>query len=141
MNRFYAVTKTSVYKIEGRRNEESGEADVQKIALRGESRVGVGERLRNGDFVGIMKMGIVLYRENNPQSGGMIQPPEAVPFWGGHTSPIIGLFLRLEEAITCHNSPEKRTCDPRWRKQTEETLQEIGENHPVLRVSVSNPPV
>jgi hypothetical protein len=139
LDRFFAVTKTSTYRVESEKGENR-DPIVEKIALRGESRVQIGGRLHNGDFVGIMKGGLVLYIEDHPKDG-RIQKPEEVntAFWGGHTSPIIGLFLELEEAMACHNSENLEICDSRWRKETEETLRAIGNNHPVFILSVWDP--
>jgi len=139
LDRFFAVTKTSAYRVESEK-DENRDPIVEKIALRGESRVQVGECLHNGDFVGIMKGGLVLYLEDHPKSG-RIQKPEEVntAFWGGHTSAIIGLFLRVEGAMICHDSKNLEICDPRWRKETEETLRAIGNSHPVFILSVWDP--
>ena len=142
LEEFFAVTKTSVYRVSSQKDEK-GFPVVEKIALRGESAVPVGGRLHNGHLVGIMKTEINLYYEDySPFSGRREQPqrPEEVNihYWGGHTSPIVALFLNKEEAMSCFNSENQKNCDPRWRKQTEETLGAIGDNHPVFIPSISH---
>jgi len=139
LDRFFAVTKTSVYRVESEK-DENRDPIVEKIALRGVSRLSVGGRLHNGDFVGIMKAGLVLYIEDHPKSG-RIQKPEEVntAFWGGHTSAIVGLFLEKDDAMNCNHTPFLQICDPRWRKETEKTLRAIGENHPVFILSLWDP--
>ncbi len=135
LREFFAVTETSVYRISSERDEK-GWPIVEKIALRGESAVKLGGRLHNGHFVGIMKDEINLYdavwREGRPQ-----RPDEVnIVHWGGHTSPIVGLFLNRKEAMRCFKSKNQKNCDSRWRKQTEETLKAIGDNHPVFILSI-----
>jgi len=130
---------TSVYLVSGERDEK-GYPIVEKIALKGESKVPVGGRLKNGYLVGITRDGILLYDEDHPRPDKPQDPKEVnIAFWGGHTSPIVALFLNKEEAIECLNSSGLQNCDSRWRKQTEETLKAIGENHPVFILSKYSP--
>lgn len=138
---FFAVTRTSLYSVTDQK-DDSGFPIVEKIALRNESHVPVGGRLENGRLVGIASYGLVMYDEDHPR--GYSQPhqdPEEVniAFWGGHTSPIVALFLRKDEAVECFDSSNLRMGDSRWRKQTEEVLQLIGDNHPVFIISRSKP--
>lgn len=138
---FFAVTETSVYSVKDERDENRFPI-VEKIALRGESKVTVGRRLRNGYYVGVTPWGIVLYNQDHPrEAGGSPQKPEEVNivFYGGHTSPIVALFLDKEEALKCHNSEDPKPSDLRWQKETKEVLDAIGENHPVFIVSYWSP--
>src|SRR3990172_1352693 len=103
---FFAVTTTSVYWITDQR-EGNGAPIVEKIILRGESRISVGQRLANGSYVGITPSGIILYDEDHPRgSDRPRQKPEEVniAFHGGRTSPIIALFLNKDRAMVCFNS-------------------------------------
>ena len=140
IHEFFAVTKTSVYRVSDERGENNWPI-VEKIALRGESETPVGGRLRNGCLVGIMGgklSGIYLYDQDHPRRGS-VQPPEMVNnvFFGSRTSRLVALFLEKEAAIKCSDSNDPRPLDPRWRKQTNETLNAIGDDHPVFIISRS----
>ena len=137
---FFAVTTTSVYKVTDQ-IDDKGFPIVEKIALKGESSVPVGARLQNGDLVGISKDRICLYSDEDdntyPTKRTQRRSAEEVNtrFWGGGTSPIIALFFNEDEALKCLNTPDLEICDVRWRKQTEEVLATIGNNHPVFVLS------
>lgn len=126
----FAVTITSIYLVKDQRDEK-GNPVVEKIALKGESEISVGERLTGGRTVGITPEGIVLY------DGRPHQKPEQVNIahYGGKTSPIVALFLNEDEAITCFNSEELKPSDPMWEEKTKEALDSIGNNNSVLVVS------
>jgi len=120
---FFAVTTTSLYRIEWKDNLPS--PIVQKIAMVGKSQVPVGQIVQGGYNLGIMDRGLVLYGTDR-------ELPEMVntAYWGGGTSPIVGLFLQEDEARVCLNSGELTPLNPRWRQQTEATLEAIGDDHP-----------
>lgn len=139
--KFFAVTTTSVYSVTDERDDQ-GYPIVQKIAIKKgkNSKIPIGGRLKNGRLVGIQADGIVLYDEDHPRPGRR-QDPEGVntAFWGGHTSPVVALFLKEDEARTCLNSKDLEKCDPRWEIQTKKVLSLIKDDHPVLVVSHHNP--
>jgi len=136
IHEFFAVTQTSVYVVKDK--IENGCPIVEKIAANRESCIPVGGRLRNGSCVGIMlKTGIILY---NPSKKSREPESVNISHWGGHTSPIIALFLEKEKAINCLNSENTITCDLKWKKETIETLEKIGNNHPVFVPSVLEEP-
>ena len=140
IHEFFAVTKTSVYRVSDERGENNWPI-VEKIALRGESKTSVGCRLRNGCLVGIMGgklSGIYLYDQDHPRHGS-VQPPEMVNngFFGGRASHLVALFLEKEAAIKCSDSKDPQPLDPRWREQTNEVLNAIGNDHPVFIISRS----
>jgi len=130
--KFFTVTETSVYSVSDERDKK-GRPIVEKIALRGKSKIPVGGRLTGGKFVGIMQ-NLVLYNQDHSKSGGIQRPDEIdSSFEGGHTSYIIALFLNKDEAMACSGSENLKMFDPRWRKQTEEVLRVIGnKHHPVF---------
>ncbi len=138
---FYAVTKTSVYSVTDKR-DENGWPIVEKIALRKESFIPIGGRLENGRLVGVTSIGILLYDEDHPRPGRR-QLPEMVniAFYGGKTSPIIALFLEKDEAMACSNSENLEISDLRWRGQTEEVLNMIGNDHEVFVISIFDHPL
>lgn len=136
IHEFFAVTQTSVYVIKDKK--ENGCPIVEKIAIRGKSAIPVGGRLNNGSSVGILlRAGIILF---NPSKTA--REPESVNIsrWGGHTSPIIALFLDKNKAINCLNTKNTTTCDQRWKKETLETLEKIGNDHPVFVLSILEGP-
>lgn len=55
--------------------------------------------------------------------------------WGGHTSRIIGLFLDFDQAKDCLQADNRLFWDIRWRRQTQEVIDAIGNNHPLFKVS------
>lgn len=132
---FFAVTKTSLYRISVNWKDEKGEPEIEKIALKGESSVPIGGMITGGNLVGITKRGIVSY---NNSSKNRYRPEQVnILHHGGTTSPITALFIKVGEAKICFfESKNFQNCDPRWRKQTEEVLAAIGDNHPVFILSV-----
>jgi hypothetical protein len=54
---------------------------------------------------------------------------------GMHTSPVIALFAEEEVARICLAADNLEYCDPRWRSETCEVLDEIGDGHPCFEVS------
>jgi hypothetical protein len=134
IHEFFVVTETSVYLVTDKK-DENGTPIVKKIVLKGQSKIPVGGRLKNGNLVGITKERILLY-EGEMRNGRWQRPEEVnTAFWGGGTSQIIALFLKKEEAMKCFNSENLEAWDRRWKKQTEETLKSIGNNHPVFVLS------
>lgn len=125
---FFAVTLSkSMYYFSDRKYRKM--PIVRKVALKGKSRVLVGGNLKNGDYIGITGDGICLYIEDHPKNG-RIQDPEEVntAFWGGHTSPIVGLFLLKKDARNCLNSAKLIKTDKRWEKQTRQALEAIAKS-------------
>lgn len=138
---FFAVTTTSVYRVSDEKDED-GIPIVEKIALKGQSKILVGGRLKNGYLVGISRDRICLYQDEEMSPYASINKEHPRPleevntfFWGGTTSPIIALFFKKDEALKCLNSPDLKYCDPRWKEQTKEVLATIGNNHPVFILS------
>ena len=131
---FVITTNSSLYRVSSMK-DGSGFPIIEKIAMRRRgpgSRVEIGTRIKDGQFVGIMRLGIVLYNQERER-----QRPEDVNtyHWGGKTPPIVSLFLKEEDARRCINRNGLRLCDPRWKNQTAEVLAVIGDNHPVFIVS------
>ena len=98
----------------------------------------IGVKLESGSYVGITRIGIMLYYEDN------LQPPERrlrpedtnTMFWGGCTSHVVAVFQSQEEAIQCLESTELMSCDPRWEKETRATIEAIGFRHHIFIVSM-----
>lgn len=129
IHEFYAVTRTSVYRVTDEIQDNF--PLVEKIALKGESGLKVGSRLRNGRYVGVMKYAICLY-DLSPSRG--MQPPDMVSTrsWGGTTTPITALFLDRDEALLCLEISDRMDWDQRWQRQTREVIGAIGSKHPVF---------
>ncbi len=135
IHEFFVVTKTSVYRVSDEKDEH-GWPIVEKIALAGESKIGIGERLEGGYLVGVTRWGgIILYNEDHPrkerrQTAAMVN----TFFHGGKTSPIAALFLNKEEAAECLKAENRQKFDARWEEQTKNVLESIGNDHQVFIV-------
>jgi hypothetical protein len=132
VHEFWAVTQTSLYSISSDRDEK-GTPLIYKIGRSDQSDIEVGQQLGTkegkGSHVGITNFkGILIYTP----LGGRCAEENCSLFYGAHTSQIVGLFLRLADAMDCFSSSNKVPCDPRWKKETMETLTAIGEDHPVF---------
>lgn len=130
IHEFYAVTETSVYLVKD--EMEDGAPIVEKIALNKRSAVEVGGRLKSGSKVGITKQ-IFLYF---PEEDGEIMDPDEVKFydWGGNTSSLRALFTDRHMALSCHEEPDKKKLDPRWREETMAVLEAVGPDHPTFKL-------
>jgi len=137
IHKFYAVTLSrSLYLVSDEKDSHKTPI-VEKIALLGESRVLPGECLHNGELVGITRRGIFLYFKFYGQEStrsDKIQRLEDVNtyYWGGHSTYIVGLFLKESSARRCLNSKNLKICDSRWKNKTTEVLKLIGDDHPVF---------
>lgn len=130
LHKFYAVTQTSVYLVTDKRDKNRVPL-VKKIALKGESKIPVGGRLKEGSLVGITRFGIILYDDIKGRDPELIN----IALWGGRSSPITALFLNKKQALACLNSKSLQMCDCRWQRQTKEVDEAIGKDHPVFVVS------
>ena len=136
LNEFFAVTKNSVYKIKNKRNT-SGCPIVRQIKTRREGNIIPDKELTGGPHVGIMMTGIVLF----PSSKEHRESEFNTMRWGDKTSPVIALFLNKEDATACFGLNNLQECDPRWEKETLETWNKIGKNHPMFISSILGKPL
>jgi len=90
LHKFYAVTQNSVYLVTDKRDKNLVPL-VKKIALKGESKILVGDRLKEGSLVGISRFGIILYNDIKRRD-----PELNMALWGGKSSPITALFLTIK---------------------------------------------
>jgi len=131
LDTFFAVTLTSLYRV----TVEGGKPCVEKVALHGESKIGVGEKLIPEPMLSI---GTQLWMFNPQGPAGEFQREfgcvEARQC-GPHTSMIIGLFKEEEVARYCFEQRSFHLADPRWFLETREVLDEIGDDHPVFSIS------
>ena len=138
LHEFFAATMTSIYHVTDTK-DNFGVPIVKKIHCRDpRSTLKVGEKLKNGYFVAITRMGLVLYFEDpdllEAYPSQRIQRLENVRlrYWGSKTSPVVALFLKRNDALACSEHKNLRPCDPRWREFTEEVLAAIGDRHHVF---------
>jgi len=129
LHKFYAVTQNSVYLVTDKRDKNLVPL-VKKIALKGESKILVGDRPKEGSLVGISRFGIILYNDIKRRD-----PELNMALWGGKSSPITALFLNRKQALACLNSEYLQMCDCRWQRQTKKVNKAIGKDHPVFVVS------
>ncbi len=141
IHQFYVVTMTSVYHVRDGINKKGNccGPEAEKIALKGESKVPVGHRLKGGRMVAICDR-LIMYI---PEGGGMTSFQRKIEmvntnYWGGCTSSIVSLFLvtrgERKRARECFRHDDIEPCDPRWLKDTQEVLDKIGDSHPVFEI-------
>ncbi len=131
LKEFFAVTMTSLYHIQ---DDVGGYPEVKKIALKEDSRIGLGVTLKNGTMVSVGNQIIVFIPEGHgwmsPMTSFVTELPNVnTQWWGGRTSLVVALFLKKTDAKQCYDSTNFRPCDPRWRESTLETLRAIGKDH------------
>jgi len=121
LERFFAVTETSVYKIEAL----NGRAVATKTHLRpGKTSTRGANQMLYGNWKAFIGRCIVMAVSENER--------------GDITSSIVALFLRADAAAGCFNVPNPEPCDPRWRTETIETLKAIGSKHPAFVISTDS---
>ncbi len=139
LQEFYAVTLTSIYRV----FQRDCEAVAVKIALKGESKIPVGDEL-TGPMVAV-RTNLQFFI---PEGGGVFSPIVSVErhienvntfYWLGRTSPIVALFLTEQEARDCFMNEELERCDRRWLESTKKVIAEIGEDNPVFTVCTYPP--
>lgn len=125
---FYAVTLTSVYEIIV---NEDNSLTASKVAVKEESRRDIGSILAAGTEtkIAILQRGLQAYPAKYENLDDV--PPTERKRLRNHTSTLVGLFLREDEAIKCHNENHIQTeigfcCDIQWVQQTEDVLREIA---------------
>jgi|GEM_PF-1036239 len=137
LERFFAVTLTSVYEVVAK--GERGLPYAKKIKLGGESAIAVGGIITD-QMVAVAKW-LQFYI---PEGHGWGCPPMTsferrleqvnMQWWGGRTTAIIALFLTRKNAEKCFSSPDPQLCDPRWLQETKKVIEAIGEDHPTFTV-------
>jgi len=138
---FYAVTTaslgSSLYKVSGQRDGKKTLAVATKIALRGESSVGVGGKF-SSDMIAVCR-NLIAYIPKNGLFGFREQQIENVKTrnWGGRTSRIVALFLDSETAAICFGEDEHIQYDPRWRVDTKAVIEAIGNQNPFFSVGLA----
>jgi len=144
LEEFWAVTQTSVYHVSMKTREHDWPT-VKKVACKGGSEVGVGGCLKHGHFVGISKIGIILYEEDFKWWSGRPRDESGCPrpqrleevntrFWGGSTSPVSGLFFTEVDARGCLDGT---LSEEETKQHTLRVLEVIGEYHPVFTIARS----
>lgn len=142
LKKFYAVTQTSLYEVDCDPKGENTPL-ATKIALRGDSSIVVGEFLKHGTMLSVGEQLIMFV----PEGHGWFSPMTSYErdlsnvnsqWWGGHSSPIVGLFLKKKDAERCFASGSAKFCDPDWIEQTKAVLRAIGNDHP--KVSMPSSP-
>lgn len=130
IHQFFAVTASgSLYLVTDDEDPKTHAPLVEKIALMGNSKWPVGTRLRNGNLVGINERIQLFITDKHNHTANYV----STSYWGGHSAPIISLFLNKEKARECLASPNLQPWDPRWKIETNEVLWAIGSEHLVFR--------
>lgn len=134
IHQFYAVTLTSVYFVKDQMCPSDPSPFARKIALKGESRMALGNELR-----GYMLAVTTQLQMFTPEGGGYGSFERKIEmvntrYWGGHSSPIVALFTTKHMAMKCFKQTDLVECDPRWHTQTKHVLNQIGDEHPKFEV-------
>lgn len=130
IHQFFAVTASqSLYRISDKKDPDTHEPIVEKLALLGKSGAAVGRRLKGGNLVGITNLIMMFVTDKHNHTAYSVSSN----YVGEHSSPIIALFLDEAKARECLASEQLQAWDPRWQLETTEVLRSIGRKHPVFR--------
>lgn len=140
LKEFFAVTSShqsaSLYHVGEDDGSQYHSPYAEKLALRGSSKVAVGERLRGREMLAICKQ-LVCY---TPEGGGYLCSVERriemvnTRYWGAESSLIVALFLTEEVARQCFESSDLQPADERWLDETKMVIEAIGVDHPSFEV-------
>lgn len=132
IHELFAVTRTSIYQIHDTADE--GFPLVQKISCDNQSEVSTGQKLETGNMIAFGKV-IVVYRVNMrlPRRERKLEAHlhERIP---ANTSSVVALFFTAKEAQECFRQERREPNDKRWRQQTKNVLDAIGDKHPVFDI-------
>lgn len=132
LHRFFAVTVNgSLYEVSDEK-EENGWPVVTKLNGPENPDMPIGNRLKNGQFVGIGQTSVCLFRFH-PSSGRRFEGMNMVN-WGGSTSGPVGLFLDRQAAEACVAAGEFEHLSDKYREQTIAVLRQIGPEHEVFEI-------
>ena len=131
LREFFAVTRTSVYHV------MAGKPAAEKIAMKRESSVVIGDTLQNGTMIAICTLLISYIPEGkDPHVRGdesvfqrEIEKVDPI-YWGGHSSAIVALFKTKDGALACFKIENLRMCDSRFEDETLAVCKAIGDEHP-----------
>ncbi|MBM2820662.1 MAG: hypothetical protein HW405_422 [Candidatus Berkelbacteria bacterium] len=130
IHQFFAVTRSkSLYRVTDEIDPETQIPLVEKLLLLGESRVIPGGRLKNGNLVGITNCILMFFTDKHNHTAWSV----SANYLGGHSSPIIALFLEGTKARECLESEALEPWDTRWQTESAAVLRAIGREHPVFR--------
>lgn len=147
LEKFFAVTangsvSTSLY--EAYVGTEIGSPYLLKMGSQGKTSTPVGARFENGTMLCVCNQ-LQLFV---PEGSGALSAACSIErdsvmvstnYHGGHTSPIVALFLNLEDAQACFDaSGGHKFNDERWRDKTLEVLRAIGVDHLKCSISVAD---
>lgn len=114
LREFLAVTMTSVYHVRDGMNESgSFSPTATKIAVRGESKIPVGQKLelKGGNLIAICDQLVFCRRDEK----GRVHFSEK---HGCHSSLIVALFTDPRRARECFAHHDLSPCDARWENET-----------------------
>ncbi len=132
LNRFFAVTATSLYLVQGHQPNRS---TAQKVVMREPSRTPQGSMLGSNHYAMIgIGFSLVAYTpEQYPSAHSMTREQRdymqvAEEFKGPHSSPIVALFVWEVDAIKCLACESRKSPDSRWLDSTRHVIAEIEKN-------------
>jgi hypothetical protein len=128
VNKFFAVTATSIYLVE----VVNGSPQMTKIALKGHSKVLVGDILKDGTMLSIGKYLILFIPEGGGNTFEKNIAMVNTRYWGANTSQVKALFLDEKDARDCFENKSGRA---EWISKTREVLNGIGDDHPQFTIA------
>lgn len=137
LREFFIVTMTSLYFV------TLDEKDIPYATKLGERKdvknpIPLNHTLNQRDKASLMSIGrkAVFFV---PEGGGLSCLENNIEYvntrhWKNQTGEIVGLFLREEDAQDCLTMFNPKGYDTMWITQTRETLEAIGDDHPVFKI-------
>jgi hypothetical protein len=137
---FYAVTTTSLYRVDLTGRLFSRRPSVTKLYCDGQSILQAGDDLaqsvKKSARLAVTKRGLhVVVRFGSESWDAAWERTTSSP--AGitlKTSPIVGLFLGYDRALACYETGDRQVADSRWAFRTAEVVSAIGTGHPVFFV-------
>jgi hypothetical protein len=115
----YVVTENSVFSIAAARNVP---VIVKRVARRDGSQRGVGDAFKPRPRILITNVGVIGISPEVSVKDVNLETVNAFRLIGPATTPIVGLFLKADDALQAVTWDSLRTPDPRFKSQTKEAL-------------------
>ncbi len=134
---FFVVTASdkavSVYHIRSGFKKDENRVVAEKIALRGESSVLVGNSLTS---VMVAISSYIIFYSPEKRGERLYRNPFQIDIanWLRFSAPIVALFQNKDTAMTCFATEHPHPADLRWQKDTMSVLASVGRDHPWIEI-------
>ena len=131
LKKFFAVTLTSIYSVTSDTGR-GGWPEITKLAYNC-----TGGEPYDTKYCGpLVSVGrnIVTYSPIIDEEGHPVRNIDDIPqsYWFQHTSLVVALFIKEEEARDCFQEKNLKSLDSRWCRNTRDVLSEIESTHPTF---------